>query len=142
MPNPTKVCIFNTVSALIDITNGVDGVVVPSTGAAQAGAPVVLNPSGLIDASLLGVQSVRFSAGTINAGTMGGPFTINFATAFADGNYTVEATAVVGEAMSTAPCYVGGVQQQGTPGVGVKVWVANNDSINHTVVINVHARHD
>jgi hypothetical protein len=86
-------------------------------------------------------QSIRFSAGSITAGTLGGPYAVNFTPAFADNNYTVEVTAVVGEAMSTAPCYVGGVQQTGT-GTGVNVWVSNDDSINHTVFVHVIARHD
>lgn len=78
---------------------------------------------------------------SIPAGTLGGPYTVNFSSAFADNNYTVVATVEVGEAMSTAPCYVGGVQKQAA-GVGVTVWVANNDSISHTVTINCVARHD
>jgi hypothetical protein len=78
---------------------------------------------------------------SIPAGTLGGPYTVNFSSPFADNNYTVVATAEIGEAMSTAPCYVGGVEKQAA-GVGVTVWVANNDSISHTVTINVVARHD
>src|SRR5271157_2309888 len=62
---PTRVCVFNTVSApsapaiplqtgsnLIDIVTAVDGSLVPSPGPSAAGVPVVLNPSGLIDPSL------------------------------------------------------------------------------------------
>ena len=49
MSSPTKVVIFNPTSTLFDIVNGVDGVIVPSSGAASAGIPVVLNPNGVID---------------------------------------------------------------------------------------------
>lgn len=86
-------------------------------------------------------RTVRFNAGTVLAGQFSGPFTINFTPAFADNNYTVEATVVVGEALSTAPCVIAGVQQNGG-GAGVDVWVVNNDTINHTVFVNIIARHD
>jgi hypothetical protein len=87
-------------------------------------------------------QSVEVSAGTVTHGTLGGPFTVNFGTPFADGNYAVEVTAVIGEAIGTGPCFIGGVQKQATPGAGVTVWVTNNDGIDHTVTIHVIARHN
>ena len=119
-------------------------VLVSSTPPSIGQAPVATSPTAASWAAVeLGsqYQSIRSSVGTVNAGTLGGPFTVNFSPAYADNNYTVEVTALVGEAISTAPCYVGGVQQNGT-GAGVFVWVSNNDSINHTVFVNVLARHD
>jgi len=89
-------------------------------------------------------RSIRDSSpGTVTAGTLGGPYTINFSPAFADGNYTVEVTAVIGETLyGGGPCFIAGVQQQVTPGNGINVWVSNNDTNNHTVTINIIARHD
>jgi hypothetical protein len=92
------------------------------------------------------IQHVRYSAGTINAATLGGPYTINFPTPFADGNYTVQCTAEIGEVSSygavTSIIDIASVQKQGTPGNGVIVSASNADSINHTVTIHVTAIHD
>src|SRR5208282_3502282 len=72
---PTRVCVFNvkanqqpapavvpnqTGSNLIDIVTGCDGAVVSSLGPASYGVPVVLNPNGVIDPSLLntGVSAI------------------------------------------------------------------------------------
>jgi hypothetical protein len=75
MNGPTRICVFNinpnqdvaapivpnqTGSNLIDIVTAVDGVTVQSLGAASAGVPVVLNPSGVIDSSLF-VGSTNFT---------------------------------------------------------------------------------
>jgi hypothetical protein len=86
-------------------------------------------------------ETVRYSAGTVNTGTLGGPYTINFSTAFADNNYTAEISTELGEALSTAGVKVAGFTKQAA-GVGVIVWVENNDSINHTITVHVFARHD
>ncbi len=103
--------------------------------------PTVVEVSSNWEAVRYGVDVSPPVAVSVSAGTLGGPYTINFSSPFADNNYTVVATAEIGEAMSTAPCYVGGEQKQAA-GAGVTVWVANNDSISHTVTINVVARHD
>lgn len=87
-------------------------------------------------------QDVRVGPITITATTLHTPITVNFPAPFADGLYTVEATVVLGEAISTAPCFVAGVQQQGTAGNGILVWVMNSDSVTHNVTVNVSCRHD
>ena len=92
------------------------------------------------------IQTVRSGPHSITAATLGGPYTINFTTPFADGNYTVQVTAVIGETSSygavTSIIAIASVQQQGTPGTGVIVSVSNADSITHTVTIQVTAIHD
>lgn len=82
-PRQTQVCIFNdpapsvikpfpgqTGSNLIDIVSGVDGVNNPAVGATQAGAPVVLNPQGRIDSSLLGQGTTAQAGEAISAGNL------------------------------------------------------------------------
>lgn len=87
-------------------------------------------------------QAARAGAYLLTATTMGGPYTVNFAAPYADGSYTTEVTVTLGEAISTAACYVAGVKQQNTAGNGVLVWVYNGDSVNHNITINLFARHD
>jgi hypothetical protein len=70
MATPTKVCIFNPVSKLIDIVTGVDGSVVPSTGTSQAGLPVVLNPDGAIDPTLIGTAIDAQAGEAVNSGNL------------------------------------------------------------------------
>lgn len=72
MSSPTKVVIFNPTSTLFDIVNGVDGVIVPSSGAASAGIPVVLNPNGVIDPSLTssGVSALVNSFTGLSSGNL------------------------------------------------------------------------
>jgi len=70
MPNPTRVIVFNTTDApaapaiplqtnshLMDIVTAVDGVIQPTPGPSAAGVPVVLNPAGVIDPSLINAGS-------------------------------------------------------------------------------------
>jgi len=100
---PTRVCVFNvkanqqfappvvpnqTGSNLIDIVTGCDGVVVSSLGAASYGVPVVLNPNGVIDPSLLNtgvsaVASVNLSLGAplVHLYSVGGVLTAELAEA-------------------------------------------------------------
>ena len=59
---PTKICVFNDISNLIDSVIAVDGVITKSQGIASAGLPVVLNPDGLIDGSLLGLGTTPVTA--------------------------------------------------------------------------------
>jgi hypothetical protein len=74
-------------------------------------------------------------------------YLVNFPTAFADNNYTVQVVVVAGEASGTHTIAANpnlGVSlvtlQPG--GVGVAVWLANNDSIPHNAIIHVTAFHD
>src|SRR5271166_2464424 len=100
---PTRVCVFNvkpgqqfaspvvpaqTGSNLIDIVTGCDGATVPSLGAASYGVPVVLNPNGVIDPSLLntGVTAVAgvnlaLGAPLIHLYSVGGVLTAEYADA-------------------------------------------------------------
>ena len=100
---PTRVCVFNvkpgqqfaspvvpaqTGSNLIDIVTGCDGATVPSLGAASYGVPVVLNPNGVIDPSLLntGVTAVAgvnlaLGAPLIHLYSVGGVLTAEYANA-------------------------------------------------------------
>jgi hypothetical protein len=90
------------------------------------------------------VQVVRDGPHAITTATQGGPYTINFPTAFADNNYTVEVTLVLGEGVTvavTSIVSIADVQLQAA-GVGVIVTVSNADSITHNVTIHVVARHD
>jgi hypothetical protein len=90
-------------------------------------------------------QTVRSGPFSISAATLGGPYTINFTTPFADNNYTVNCTAVIGEVSTygavRAIIAIASVQLQPS-GAGVIVSVSNADSIPHTVTINVTAIHD
>lgn len=83
MARQTQICVFNdpspsvirgvpaqTGSNLIDIVSGVDGVSNPSVGASQAGAPVVLNPQGRIDSSLLGQGTTAVAGEALLAGNL------------------------------------------------------------------------
>jgi hypothetical protein len=92
------------------------------------------------------VQHARSGPHSVATATLGGPYTINFPTPFADGNYTVQCTAEIGEVSSygavTSIISIASVQKQGTPGDGVIVSVSNADSIVHTVTIHVTAIHD
>ena len=95
-------------------------------------------------------QTVRLNIGTVNQGNpVTGPWTVNFTTPFADGNYTVQCSVTCGEAPGTptiaaSPALlITCINYQATPGNGVIVWIENNDSIPHTnVTINVTAIHD
>ena len=126
---------FGTISGgIFDSANslGTSGQALTSTGTQVLWANVELSAN---------YRTNRFSAGTVNAGTLGGPYTINFSGAFADNNYTAEVSTELGEALSTAGVKVAGFTKQAA-GVGIIAWVENNDSINHTITIHVIARHD
>lgn len=66
MASPTYVTVFNPITTLLDQLVGVDGVIVPSLGAASAGVPAVLNPQGLLDVSIGGTGSSSASQALIN----------------------------------------------------------------------------
>lgn len=81
--SPTRVCVFNinpnqvvaapivpqqTGSNLIDIVTGVDGVIVQSLGPASYGVPVVLNPNGVLDPSLLNTGVTAVAATNLQLG--------------------------------------------------------------------------
>src|SRR5208282_2350593 len=100
---PTRVCVFNvkpgqqfaapivpaqTGSNLIDIVTGCDGVNVSSLGPASYGVPVVLNPNGVIDPSLLNtgvsaIAGVNLSLGAplVHLYSVGGVLTAELAEA-------------------------------------------------------------
>src|SRR5208282_5111990 len=100
---PTRVCVFNvkpgqqfaapivpaqTGSNLIDIVTGCDGVNVSSLGPASYGVPVVLNPNGVIDPSLLNtgvsaIAGVNLSLGAplVHLYSVGGVLTAEYAEA-------------------------------------------------------------
>lgn len=88
-------------------------------------------------------QTVRvaYASNPLASGALSSAITVNFATPFADGNYTVSVDAEVAEALSGATV-VTTFKKQATPGNGVTVWVLNNDSISHNVTVHVIARHD
>ena len=92
------------------------------------------------------VQTVRSSPIAALTIAMQGPYSIDFPTPFADGNYTVEATAVCAEALGTlaytANVVVGLIQPQVVPGNGVIVYISNGDSITHSVTVHITATHD
>lgn len=99
-----------------------------------------------INAKLAKTQTVRFGPTACLTGSMQGPYSINFPTPFADGNYTVQATATCAEAAGTlalaAIVVVGQIRPQATPGNGVIVYLTNGDSITHSVTVNLTVIHD
>lgn len=95
------------------------------------------------------VKTARLNIGSLVTAGFSGPHALTFATPFADGNYTVQVSVTCGEAPETATVAafpsvgVACINYQSTPGNGVNVWVANNDSGTHTnVTIQVTAVHD
>ena len=92
------------------------------------------------------VQTVRFGPTAALTISMQGPYSIDFPIPFADGNYTVEATAVCAEALGTlaytANVVVGLIRPQAVPGNGVIVYISNGDSITHSVTVHITAKHD
>src|SRR5208282_4882491 len=102
---PTRICVFNvkpnqqivqpqpvvppqTGSNLIDVVIGCDGVNVSSLGPASYGVPVVLNPNGLIDPSLLGTGvnvvaggNLQVSSPLVHLYSVGGVLTAEYANA-------------------------------------------------------------
>jgi hypothetical protein len=113
----------------------------------QSGSGITItNPSaGIVNISGNFPFTQNQSLGTVATGFQG-PFTVTFTSPFVDGNYTVEVAAVCGEAPATAGCYVAFIEQMGgsppTPGNGILVWVQNDDSISHTVTLNIAAQAD
>jgi hypothetical protein len=95
------------------------------------------------------LQTARSVATAFTQGGVVGPILVTFATPFADNNYTVSATVTAEEVAPGTPTFtqfpsvgISYTKFQATAGVGLKFWVANNDSIAHTGVINVIAWHD
>jgi hypothetical protein len=99
-----------------------------------------------INAKLAKTQTVRFGPTAVLTVAMQGPYSIDFPVPFADGNYTVEATAVCAEALGTlaytANVVVGLIEPQVVPGHGVIVYLSNGDSITHSVTVHITAVHD
>lgn len=91
------------------------------------------------------VQHLRFNVGTVSNATLSTVQTVNWTTPFADNNYTVVATALIGEATTAAAVTdiicVASVELQAA-GAGVLLTVSNADSIVHTVIVNLLAIHD
>lgn len=101
----------------------------------------------LVDELLYGTnnvsgQTLRVGPFTVDSGYCDGPYIVNFTNVYSDGFYTVEVSIVLNEAISSAPCSVGGITQQTNPGNGINVWIINNDSIIHNATINIYVRHD
>jgi hypothetical protein len=74
---------------------------------------------------------------------------MTFSSAFADNNYTVQVTVLGDEVAPGTPTVtqfpsvgVSYVAFQTIAGVGLNVWVSNNDSIPHTGHVHVAAWHD
>jgi hypothetical protein len=95
------------------------------------------------------LQTARSVATAFTQGGVVGPILVTFATPFADNNYTFSATVTGQETAPGTPTItqfpsvgISYTTFQATAGVGLKFWVANNDSIAHTGVINVIAWHD
>jgi hypothetical protein len=156
MATPTKVCVFNPTSNLVDILNAVDGVLFPSQGAASAGYPVVLNPDGLIDASLTGQGVTPAVAGeNIAAGDLvhlyiaGSPGTLTMERASAQasgiapdgGTYPKSAQGVVRDAVSAGNyatvdfegtfTYTDTLSEFSVSSIGLPVYLADGTSGGH-----------
>ena len=103
----TKICIFNPVSNLIDITTGIDGVAVPSAGAASAGQPVVLNASGLLDPSLFSASGSTFAQMATGTNTTATMTVGTGASLVVSGTGVVEATKIQSVVISGTPPTLG-----------------------------------
>jgi hypothetical protein len=116
------------------------GQVLTATGAAAANWQTPAGASGW--------QFKRSAATAFTQGGITGPIAMDFPVPFADGDYTVVVTARGNEAAPGTPTVtqfpsvgVSYYTQQSTPGHGINVWVANNDSIAHTGIVDVMAYH-
>jgi len=89
---PVQVCIFNPTTTLID------QVTAASTGPGVAGQPVVLNPLGLIDPTLLGQGVIATAGQNLSAGNLVGLYnqagTLHMQLAFAAGSGTAPSGAM------------------------------------------------
>jgi hypothetical protein len=87
----------------------------------------------------------RVSAGTIGSALISLPISINWATPFADQNYTVIGGVEIGEATSdgavTSIINLASLEKLAN-GAGVIVTVANADSIPHSCTVHLMAVHD
>jgi hypothetical protein len=152
---------YNAVTGLFTVApvNTVDGVTIsgtPSTGqvvtATSATTADWATPSGggLTKGAGAGqYQTVRSVATSFTQGGITGPIALTFGTAFADNNYTVQVTIVseeVAPETDTIAAYpqvgIAYVNFQATAGVGLNVWVGNQDSGAHTGYVHVTAIHD
>lgn len=95
------------------------------------------------------IVTARSIPTSFTEGGVTGPIAVSFAVPFADNNYTVQVTVLGDEVAPETPTLVQApavgisyIAFQAVLGVGVNVWITNNDSGAHTGVIHVTAVHD
>jgi hypothetical protein len=99
--------------------------------------------------SSLNYKTIRSAPTSFTQAGITGPIVMSFSTPFADNNYTIQVTVLGDEVAPGTPTItqfpsvgISYIALQTTPGAGVNVWIANNDSIAHTGIIHVTAIHD
>jgi hypothetical protein len=95
------------------------------------------------------IVTARSIPTSFTQGGVTGPIAVSFAVPFADNNYTVQVTVLGDEVAPETPTLtqapavgISYIAFQAVLGVGVNVWITNNDSGAHTGVIHVTAVHD